>query len=155
MFDDGTVADLSLDGENALKRGLISNLYGLHEITAQGYTLALIGSTSHNGSTYWEVKKSSPDGFSEHLYLDKDTFMITSDIETSALHPDLDSSKTRQETFRSDYREVAGVLFSHKSEKYNLDTGDIMQTAIVTSREVNIDLDPAQFLRPESTPADD
>lgn len=70
-------------------------------------------------------------------------------IETSALHPDIDSTEVRQETFQSDYREAAGVMFSNFSEKKNLDTGDIMQTDIVKSRSVNTTIDPQIFKRPE------
>lgn len=70
-------------------------------------------------------------------------------IETSALHPDIDSTEVRQETFQSDYCEAAGVMFSNFSEKKNLDTGDIMQTDIVKSRSVNTTIDPQIFKRPE------
>lgn len=148
MFDDGTVSDLSTDGASALQRGLINNLYGLHELPGLGYDLDLIGSTERNNSTFWEIKITAPGGFSEHVFLDKDTFLISSKVETSALHPDLDPEKTHQETFFTDYRETGGVLFSHKSETRNIETGGLMQTAIVTSHDVNMALGKKEFRRP-------
>jgi len=148
MFDDGEVADLSPDGDAALQRGIIGNLYGLHELPALGYELTFIGSNERNGAEFWEVEKTAPDGFSEHLFFDKDTFLIASSVNTSALHPDIDSTEVRQETFHSDYQEKNGVMFSNKSEKRNLDTGEIMQNTTVTGRQVNVALEPGQFNRP-------
>ncbi|GJL92981.1 MAG: hypothetical protein DHS20C04_26400 [Hyphococcus sp.] len=148
MFGDGKVADLSPDGDDALRRGVIGNLYGLHELPSLGYELKLIGSNERNGGSFWEIEKTAPDGFSEHLFFDKDTFLIASSVNTSALHPDIDSTEVRQETFYFDYQKVGGVLFSNRSEKRNLDTGDVMQTSAITSRRINVALDPAQFERP-------
>ncbi len=148
MFGDGEVADLSPGGDDALRRGVIGNLYGLHELPALGYKLEFIGSSQRNNGSFWEIEKTAPDGFSEHLYFDKDTFLIASSINTSALHPDIDSTEVRQETFYSNYQETGGVQFSNASEKRNLDTGEVMQNTTVTGREVNAMLEPGQFERP-------
>ncbi len=150
MFGDGEVADLSPDGDAALQRGVIGNLYGLHELPALGYELTLIGESKRNGGQFWEVEQTAPDGFSVHLFFDKDTFLITSTVATSALHPDIDSTEVRQETFNSGHREIEGVVFSHKSETRNLDTGEIMQETTVTARQVNAVLEPGQFDRPQA-----
>ncbi len=148
MFGDGDLDALTPEGESALERGVIGNLYGLHELPSLGYTLELIGAAERNGGQYWEVEKTAPDGFSEHLFFDKDTFLVVSSIETSALHPDIDLTEVRQETFNIEHRETAGVLFGSKTEKRNLETGDIMQTVTVTARRMNEQLDPSQFERP-------
>ena len=149
MFGDGRIADLSPGGNEVLLRGIVGNLYGLHELPALGYELTLVGETERNGSVYWEIKKTAPDGFSEHLFLDKDTYLVMSDVETSALHPDVDSTETPQEAFYSDFRKEGGIVFSNRTEKRNLDTGEVMQTTQVTARTVNPDLSPSQFERPE------
>ena len=148
MFGDGRVEDLSPGGKEALARGIAGNLFGLHELENIGYTLALIGKTERHGGVFWEVEQTAPDGFSEHIFIDPDTFVVASEIETSALHPDIDSTQTRQETYYSDYAETAGVLFSEKSEKRNMDTGEVMQTVVIKSRRVNGPIDPVHFLRP-------
>jgi hypothetical protein len=150
MFGDGAVEDLSQDGAQKLARGVASNIYGLHELGAHGYSLTLAGSATRNDNAFWEIEQTAPDGFSKHIFLDKRTHLVAREIKTSALHPDLDATEVRQETFHTDYRETAGVMFSEKSEKRNLDSGDIMQTVQITSRRVNKPVDPAQFLRPSS-----
>ncbi|WDI30195.1 hypothetical protein PUV54_09505 [Hyphococcus flavus] len=149
MFNDGEVADLSPGGDAALKRGVIGNLYGLHELPGLGYKLELVGSAERNGSAFWEVERTAPDGFSEHLFFDKDTFLQASSVETSALHPDLDSTEVRQESFILSYEEIDGVLFRSKSETRNLENGELMQTTTVTARTLNVDnIDASQFSRP-------
>ncbi len=148
MFDDGEIAELSENGAQALQRGIVSNLYGLHELPGLGYRLEFAGSTMRNGSAFWELTKTAPDGFSETLFLDKDTFLVASEIETAALHPDIDATKVRQETFHSDYEEIDGLVFAQTSEKKDLDTGKVIQTTAVTTREINPVLDESQFERP-------
>ena len=148
MSGDGTVKDLSPEGAAKLQRGIISNLYSLNELPSLGYKLTLVGSTQRNGSEFWEVEKRHPDGFSENLFLDKDTFLITSSVKTSALHPDIDNAQVREETITLEHQTVAGVVYDGKSEKHNLDTGAIMQTTTVLSRVPNTSLDLTQFERP-------
>ena len=148
MSGDGTVKDLSPEGAAKLQRGIISNLYSLNELPSLGYKLTLVGSTQRNGSEFWEVEKRHPDGFSENLFLDKDTFLITSSVKTSALHPDIDNAQVREETITLEHQTVAGVVYDGKSEKRNLDTGAIMQTTTVLSRVPNTSLDLTQFERP-------
>ncbi len=148
MFGDGKTADLSPGGAEILRNGIAGNLYALHEIPALGYSLTFIGSAERNGGAFWEIEEISPEGFSEHLFLDKDTFLIASSVETSALHPDIDSTEVHQETFYLDYKDNNGVLFNTRSEKRNLDTGEVMQTSAITSRQLNLELDPSQFDRP-------
>lgn len=46
---------------------------------------------------------------------------------------DIYSERIPQETFRSEYHSTNGVQFPGKTEKRNLDTGEIMQTITVTS----------------------
>lgn len=150
MYRDGSIADVSPEGEAALENGLTGNLYGLHELQQRDYKFDFLGSAERNGGTFWEVERTAPDGSSQHLYFDKDTFLIASEIETNALHPDVDSTEVPQETFYSDYRETGGIIFSNKSETRNLDTGEVMQTIVTTSRELNPVLDPGQFLPPSA-----
>lgn len=148
MFDDGEIADLSPEGEAALRRGVVSNLYGLHELPGLGYDLKLIGERERNGGVFWEIEKTAPDGFGEHLFLDKDTYLVMSEVETSALHPDIDSTQTPQETFYSDFRSSGGVLYPYTSEKRNLATGEIMQQTVATMHKTNPELEAGQFERP-------
>lgn len=148
MFADGRVEDLSPEGRAALEQGIESNLFGLHELKARGYGLKFLGAAERNGATFWEAEKTAPGGEAQHLFFDKDTFLVASEIETNALHPDVDSTQVAQETFYSSYNETGGVVFADRTQKRNIETGAVMQTATVAARRINPVLDPAQFERP-------
>ena len=153
MGGDGTVKDLSQEGEKALMRGIIGNLYGLHERQALGYRLELVGKTERHGHAVYEIRETAPDGFSKHLFIDAETYLITGDVRTSALHPDVDSTEQRQETRYMDHTPTAGVLFGMREEKRDLDTGALMQSTRVSVRAVNPVIDPDRFDRPEQKAA--
>ncbi len=74
--------------------------------------------------------------------------MIDREVETSALHPDVDSKQARRETVQLDYRESAGVLFARRSEKRDLNTGEVVQTVVVKALTVNPAIDPSAFRKP-------
>jgi hypothetical protein len=136
-------------GAASLKRGLIGNLYGLHELAGLGYSLTFKGSATRDGKDYWVLEKTTPAGFSETLLLDTETYLVSREIDTSALHPDVDPTEKRFETLRLDYQPTAGVLFARRSEKRDLDSGELVQTAVVKSVIVNPAVDKAIFARPE------
>lgn len=157
MFGDGRVADLSADGHSALVRGVAANLFGLHERVALGYSLELFGEITHGGKAYYELEEVAPDGFSKRLYMDPVSYQITRDLETSALHPDIDATRQRQETISMDFRASGDgePVYSNKQETRDIDTGELMQTATITSRAINGPFDASRFSRPKSVPLDD
>jgi len=140
--------DLSEDGEGALRRGLIGNLYGLHELSRLGYELSLAEPATQDSGNYWAIDQVAPDGYSTRLFLDKSTFLVTREIETSALHPDLDATKAQVETHFADYEAVDGVLFSRHAEKVDTATGTVVQTVVLQEIEVNPTIDATRFERP-------
>jgi len=140
--------DLSEDGRRALLRGLIGNLYGLHELPALGYRLSLAGQVSLDGGEYWAIDQLAPDGFSKRLYIDRQTMLVVRERETTALHPDIEAERTDQVTFIDDYAAVGGVLFPRRTVKRDVATGNILQTIVVLDRQVNVPVDAAVFERP-------
>jgi len=140
---------LSADGETALRRGLIGNLYGLHEFSDLGYELTLAGTVTQGVGEFWAIDQVAPDGFTKRSYFDKASFLIIRETETSALHPDLDSTRTRQETLFTNYKVAAGVLFFRQSQKIDASTGEIVQTVVVKSVQVNPEIDTALFKPPD------
>ena len=148
MFSDGRIEGLTPAGEAALKRGIVGNLYGLHELRDLGYSLELLGATLLDGTKLWEFEKVAPDGTSEHIFVRQDTYLVDRETETSALHPDVDATKQPQETVFLHYRETGGVMYADRSETRNLESGDILQTDVVKSRKVNERVDQAIFERP-------
>jgi len=150
MFGDGRVADLSEDGHRALVRGVAGNLFGLHERAALGYQLELFGEITHNGIAYYELEEVAPDGFSRRLYMDPVSYQVTRDLETSALHPDIDATKQRKETISMDFR-ASGPgepVYSNRQETRDIDTGELMQTTTITGRTINGPIDASRFSRP-------
>lgn len=140
---------ISQEGESVLKRGLIGNLYGLHELRGLGYELSLAGSISVDGQEFWAIDQTAPGGFSKRLLLDKRSYLVVRESEYSALHPDVDQTKTAQETRIGDYSASDGVWFSGRSEKVDLASGEIIQTVIVNGVQVNPPIDYAIFNRPD------
>jgi hypothetical protein len=148
MFSDGRIEGLTPAGEAALKRGIVGNLYGLHELRDLGYSLELLGATVFDGTEFWEIEKIAPEGTSEYIFIRQDTFLIDRETEISALHPDVDATKQPQETVFLQYRETGGVMYSNRSETRNRESGDILQTDIVKLRKVNEPVDQALFEKP-------
>ncbi|MGD8681027.1 MAG: hypothetical protein PVJ33_11715 [Lysobacterales bacterium] len=152
MRKDETVGTPETEAGAAIKRrGIVGNLYGLHELAGLGYTLTFEGARTIAGKDYWVIEKRAPDGFSETVFLDKSSNLDVREVDTSALHPDLNPAKERFETMRLDYRPTAGVLFVRKSEKRNLATREVVQTVLVKSVRVNPTLDEALFQRPRGS----
>lgn len=142
---------LSEDGESALRRGLAGNLYGVHELPGLGFELAMAGTVTRGSEEFWAIDQIAPDGFSKRRFLDKSTFLVVREVETSALHPDLDSTRTQQETLYADHEAFAGVMFSRLTKKIDSVTGEIVQTVVVNDIEVNPAIDSAVFMRPRET----
>lgn len=140
--------DLSADGESALKRGLIGNLYGLHELAKFGYELSLAEAETGDTEQFWAIDQVAPDGHSQRLFMDKSSFLVTRTIDTSALHPDLDSTKLQTETQFSDFEASAGVSFARLTEKVDTATAQVVQTVVVKEIDINPSIDVSIFERP-------
>lgn len=148
MHADGIPLDLSADGERALVRGIHGNLYGLHELADIGFEQTLVGRSERDGKSVWEIEQTAPDGFSQRIFLDAETYLVSSAVETAALHPDIDSSETRQETFYREYRPAGELLFPARMEKIDRQTEERIQTTLVQAVRVNVPVDRKRFERP-------
>lgn len=140
---DAAPAPLSPEGERALRRGLIRNLYGLHELRGLGYELAL---QPDGDANHWVITETGPDGLSRNLLIDRDTALIAAAVETKALHPDVDPTEIRQETRFDGWREHGGVLVATNSETRNLASGEVISRVRVTGIEINPPIAPRAFM---------
>jgi len=129
--------ELSAAGRAALRRGVVANLYGLHERPALGYDLEYRGAVELDGRGYWVVASESPDGFPELLYVSRETALVERRRETSALHPDLDPAETTTVTRLSDFRRHAGRALAHATEKVDTETGESLQRVTITRVRIN------------------
>lgn len=140
--------DLSPDGEKALKRGLIGNLYPLYELPGLGYRLKFNGLVSHGDADFWEIDLTAPDGFTKSLLFDPSSYLLVRELECSALHPDVDSTEQCFETVHSDFSSADGVTYSQKSDKYVADTDVLVQTTVIEYVDINPELEKTLFDRP-------
>lgn len=148
MDNAGTVTSQSDAGRESLRRGVVKNLYGLHELPA-GYGLTLAGTEEIDGVDYYAVEKTDPTGAVETLYFHPETYLIDYTGELKALHPDADPTVSRFRARKYDQRRVDGILYPFGEETHNLDTGEWVQTMTVTSLTFNPPIDDVEFARPE------
>ena len=134
---------LSDTGRAALRRGIIANVYALHERPAHGYKLSFDGTTTIGDVPLWQITSRSPDGFEEVFYLDTGSALIVRKTERSALHPDIDATRVNRVTTLSDYRPVGGRQIAHRVQTIDADTGEVLQTTTVR-RAATTPLDAAQ-----------
>lgn len=121
------------DGNAALRRGMVNNLYGLHERPALGYELCYEGYKTLDDVRYWQVTSTAPDGFSETFYINVETGLIDRKVEFSALHPDLDPAKRESLTLFSNYRWLGSRRFSFGSEKLDAQSGEPLSQVTIVS----------------------
>lgn len=145
---DGIVEDLSEEGEQALRRGLTRNLYGLHELPLLGYTLHHHGPLSRDDDDFWVLEVVAPDAHIEYLYLGAESFLVERELEKSALHPDADPADIRQLTLRDDFRRIAGVVFAYRARTIDLDRDVVVQSTLIDRIRLNETLDETRFRRP-------
>lgn len=148
--DAATAEDLSAEGKRALRRGLIENLFGLHELAGLGYGLRNLGPVEMDDRAFWLVELEAPDGYVKKLYLGAETCLVEREIEHGSLHPDLDPARTRRMTIHSDFAATDGVVFPGTSRTVDLETGTVVQSTSISRIRVNEPIRESMFVRPES-----
>ena len=133
---------------NILWRGVLGNIYGLHELEEQGVAVTVSGPERVDGESFWVVDLLHHDGFEARYYLDANSFLVARQRSDHALHPAIDPEIQRFESRYSDYREVEGVLFPFLVEKFNLDTGERVQRTTIRSLVINTVDDRSDFEMP-------
>lgn len=129
-----------------LWRGVLGNLYGLHEYRRHNVAL-MAGSDPDSGDPVLDI--THDDGFEDRLYLDPHTHLVTRQRSDHALHPAVDPTVRRHETRYSDFRTVDGVTYAFRQEKYDLDTGEQVQWTQTRSITLNTIEDRSIFAMPQ------
>ncbi len=145
--ENGPAKDATAEAAPALWHGILmpDKMFGLHESESVGSKVNLEGREKLDGVNYYRIKLTMKDGFSIYFYINPDNWRIDRSRDFTALHPDIDPSKKSFETRFSDFRIQDGVLRSFRSEKYDLKSGDKVQTTVIQSIETNPKLDPKMF----------
>ncbi|MCP5380797.1 MAG: hypothetical protein H6912_00375 [Kordiimonadaceae bacterium] len=135
-------------GRKALLNGIYSNLYGLHELATVGYRLEFQGLQQLMGKTYYAMDVTSPNGKAERQFFDPKTYLKAASMDESALHVDVDPTKTVNVSMSSDYRSVDGLMRSFSGEVIDMGQNKVIQNTKILKIEFNKELDENQFLRP-------
>lgn len=139
--------DMSPEGEAAVRRGVIGNLYGVHEREQFGATVTS-GEIVIDEATYPTISIVYADGFEALLILDPETYLVARTRSDAALHPDIDPTERRLETYYADMREVDGVMRSFLQQTNDMETGAPTQITIIENVISNPEIDDAIFERP-------
>ncbi len=135
----------------ALKHGVLlpGKIFNLREISARGVKLSIHGREQVANIHYYVLRLDFSDGFSNFLYIHPDTYLVERQRDFRAMHPDLSLNKKRLETRFGDYRIIDGVLRCYSEQTYNLDTGQLEQSGVVTAIHINQPFDPNFFSMPQ------
>lgn len=114
----------------------------------KGHKVELIGKEDVEGTEVYNLKVTLKDGYVVNYYFDTKSFLeLRSKAKTSFQGQDMEG-----ETFYSDYKEVAGILFAHSVEM-KLD-GQTSQQVIFEGIELNVDVEDDFFKMPAKELAD-
>lgn len=149
MSGDGSVSNMSEAGQEAVRHGIITNLFGLNEMAGMGLDRKYVGQDKIDGRVYEKIDLRFDDGLVNHYYLDSESGQIVRQRDEVALHPDVDDTVQQFETIYSDFRAVGDVVYSWHAEKKDRDTGDVVQTIVVQEIVQNPDIDPVIFTKPD------
>ena len=94
---------------------------------------------------YYVLRLIFADRDESSLYIDPQTWRITRRRDVRALHPDVDPTKTTIESRKSDWRQVDGFWFPFATEDVDLNTGKVLETAMIKETKVNPQIDPVIF----------
>ena len=141
----------SAEGTDALLRGAIGNLYALSDFSDFGYQLEMGDQCLIEEALYYPVKVTFDGGHVVHYYMDAQSFLITLKREEHALHPDIDATVQSTETRYFDFRDVDGFKWAFRSEKKDLQTGNIIQEDFLRDVVINPSLKAEIFQMPTTT----
>jgi len=108
----------------------------------KGHKVELIGKENMEGTEVYNLKVTLKDGYVVNYYFDTKNFLELKSIAKTIFQ----GQEMEGETFYSDYKEVAGILFAHSVEM-KLD-GQISQQVIFESIELNVDVEDDFFKMP-------
>jgi len=114
----------------------------------KGHKVELIGKEDMEGTEVYNLKVTLKDGYVVNYYFDTKNFL---DLKSKAI-TSFQGQEVEGETFYSDYKEIAGILFAHSVEM-KLD-GQTNQQVIFEKVELNVDVEDAYFKMPEKETAD-
>ena len=121
----------------------------LVDADAQGSTITVRGVAKIGDRDAYALRVRMLDGFEEDEFVDTTTWLLIASRKVAPVHAF--GAGIASETRWTDYRQVAGVLFSFRSEEVALATGQTLNAFQTTAIDVNRTFDPAVFSPPVFT----
>jgi hypothetical protein len=150
---DGPEPSVAVGAANALLHGAENHLFGWHRFADRGHKLALMPTSTIDGTPYHVVEVRFSTGHVSYFYVDPQSWQAARRRDERAYHPDVDQTKKRVESRSLDFRSVDGVVAPHRNEDYDLATGKLLAENRVLSRRLNPALAADHFDRDRRAPA--
>jgi len=133
----------------ALRHGveLPGKLFGLHELKRRGHRIELDGREKIDGINYYVLRLTLNDGYLTTLYVDPKNWLVTRRRDVRPLHVDVDPTPTTIEQRNSDFRTIGGVQFAFASSETDLQSGKVLETAVIRGVKINPPLVSSFFER--------
>ena len=142
------ILEISAQGLLALQRGVQRNLRGLMALTNEDDDARLLGRQTLEGIDYFVVGTSDPGGTARQLFIHPQTWLVERSRESKALHPDVSAVKIDIQERHMLFKPLCGVLRSYKSESFNLQTQEQIQSTEILEGRCNLDNDELDLARP-------
>jgi len=123
----------------ALRHGveLPGKLFGLHELKRRGHRIELDRREKIDGINYYVLRLTLSDGYLTTLYVDPKNWLVTRRRDVRPLHVDVDPTPTTIEQRNSDFRTIGGVQFAFASSETDLQSGKVLETAVIRGVKIN------------------
>jgi hypothetical protein len=103
----------------------------------RGHWIEFDGREKIDGINYYVLQLTLNDGYRTTLYVDPKNWLITRRRDVRPLHVDIDPTPTTIEQRSFDFRTIAGVRFAFASSEIDLQSGKVLETAVIRGVKIN------------------
>ncbi|PYK71725.1 MAG: hypothetical protein DME44_06990, partial [Verrucomicrobia bacterium] len=103
----------------------------------RGHRIELDRREKIDGINYYVLRLTLSDGYLTTLYVDPKNWLVTRRRDVRPLHVDVDPTPTTIEQRNSDFRTIGGVQFAFASSETDLQSGKVLETAVIRGVKIN------------------